>query len=269
MDLNLRGRTALITGGSQGLGLGIAHRLADEGADLVLVARDAARLEHAQRTLTDLYDVNVRVDAADVAEEATAERLAKSHPEVDILVNGANKPSGGTLEELAEDQWLRNWSVKPFGYIRVLKAFLPVLRTHESAVVVNIVGSIGKAPSYKGIYSAMSCSALTTLTLGLAHELARDNIRIVGVNSFVVNTEENMAAFRARAEERFGDGDRWTELLAHLPFGRAAMTEEIGDLVAFLASDRASYITGQVLDVDGGFVNSTMPTLGKGPLALE
>ena len=113
-----------------------------------------------------------------------------------------SKPSGGTLEGLDETRWLNNWAVKPFGYIRMLKAFLPVLRTHERAAVVNIVGSIGKAPSYKGIYSAMSCSALTTFTLGMAHELAADNIRIVGINSFVVNTEENVAAFSARETHR-------------------------------------------------------------------
>lgn len=269
MDLGLGGRTGLVTGGSQGVGHGVARRLAAEGVNLVLVARDRDRLEAAADGLRAEHGVDVVVESADVADPEAGARLAASHPEVDILVNGANKPSGGTLEGLPDEDWMRNWGVKPFGYVRMIKAFLPVLRSHDRAAIVNIVGSIGKAPSYKGVYSAMSCAALTALTMSLAEEFQRDRIHIIGLNSFVICTEENVAAFRARAQERFGDAERWTELLAHLPFGRGAGTDEMGDVVAFMASDRAAYLSGQVIDVDGGFVNSTLPTLGKGPLALE
>lgn len=269
MDLNLDGRCALVTGASQGVGLGIARRLAAEGVNLVLVARRPEPLANARAEIAAKYPVDITIEARDVSAPGVPEELAQRHPDVDILINAANKPSGGTLEQVSDADWMRNWQTKPLGYVRMLKAFVPVLREHPDAVVINVVGAIGKIPSHKGIYSAMSCSALTTLTLGMAHELAQDGVRIVGINSYVITTEEIEAGFRAQAEEKLGDGARWQELLSHLPFSRGASTDEIGDAVAFLVSPRASYISGQVIDIDGGYVNSTLPTLARGALAHE
>lgn len=269
MDLELRGKRALITGGSKGIGLGIAHRLAAEGTHLLLVARDEVRLSRAAEELRWVHGVEVRTISADLYDPATPDKLAEQAPDVDILVNNANTPSGGSLENVPDKQWMHNWLLKPFGYIRMLRAFLPVLRARGGGVIVNMIGAIGQLPSNKAIYSAASCSALTTVTQGLAHELSLSNIRIVGVNSWVVNTEKNVAAFSERAQARFGDAQRWPELHAHLPFGRAAETSEVGDLIAFLASSRACYLSGQVISLDGGYVASSLPTTASGALAHE
>jgi NAD(P)-dependent dehydrogenase (short-subunit alcohol dehydrogenase family) len=129
----------------------------------------------------------------------------------------------------------------------MLRAFVPVLRARGGGVIVNMISSIGQVPSNKAIYSAASCSALTTVTQGLAHDLSLSNIRIVGINSWVVNTERNVAAFSERAQDRLGDAKRWPELHANLPFKRAAEPSEVGDLVAFITSSRASYLSGQVI----------------------
>jgi 3-oxoacyl-[acyl-carrier protein] reductase len=269
MNLEISGKRALITGGSKGIGLGIADRLAAEGVNLVLVARDEGRLSRASEELRRNHGVDVRTMAADLYDPSTPDNVAAQNPDIDIVVNNANTPSGGSLEALPDEQWMHNWSLKPFGYIRMLRAFVPVLRARGGGVIVNMIGSIGQVPSNKAIYSAASCSALTTVTQGLAHDLSLSNIRIVGINSWVVNTERNVAAFSERAQDRFGDAKRWPELHANLPFKRAAEPSEVGDLVAFITSSRASYLSGQVISLDGGYVASSLPTTASGALAHE
>lgn len=269
MDLNLKGKSALITGGSRGIGLGIARQLAAEGVNLTLVARDLGHLASARAVLISESAVTVNVISADLYSPETPDRLAAEHGDVDILVNNANTPSGGSLEGMPDEQWMRNWALKPFGYIRMLRAFVPLLRRRGGGVIVNMIGAIGQVASGKAIYSAASCSALTTVTQGLANDLAAWNIRIVGVNSWVVNTESNIEAFAERAEKKFGDSSRWRELHSHLPFGRAAETREIGDLVAFLASERASYLSGQIISLDGGYIASGVPAAAVGAIAHE
>lgn len=269
MDLHLARKRALISGGSKGIGLGIARRLAAEGVDLVLVARDEERLNRAADDIRSEFGVDVRTRSADLYDAEVPDILARENPDIDILVNNANTPSGGSLEGLSDEQWMRNWSLKPFGYIRMMRAFMPVLRARGGGVVLNMIGSVADLPTNKAVYSAASCASLVSVTRGLAHDLASDNIRIVGISSWVVYTEANVAAFSERAKERFGDADQWPRLLSHLPFGRGAELSEIGDLAAFVVSPRASYLSGQVISLDGGYVASTLPSTATGALAHE
>ncbi|WP_327751855.1 SDR family oxidoreductase [Sphingobium sp. SJ10-10] len=269
MDLNLRGKTALITGGSKGIGRGMAEQLAAEGVNLILVARDVARLGAVSREIAETYHVAVRWIEADLYSASAPVEIAAQCPDVDILINNANTPSAGSLEDIDEDQWMHNWSLKPFSYIRMLRAFLPILRKREGGVIINVIGQIYQVATNKALYSSASCSALATVTRALAHDLAKDNIRILGIGAWVVNTEYVVEAYEAKAKATLGDGSRWRELAAHLPFGRGAETKEIGDLAAFLASDKASYLTGQIIDLDGGYIGSSVPTLASGALAMR
>ncbi|UAK23804.1 SDR family NAD(P)-dependent oxidoreductase [Sphingomonas nostoxanthinifaciens] len=269
MDLQLTGRRALITGGSRGIGLGIARSLAAEGVNLVLIARDDTRLSHVASEICSEFNVDVRTHSADLYENHAADDIASKHADVDILVNNANTPSGGSLESVSDEQWMHNWSLKPFGYIRMMRAFVPILRARGGGVIANMIGAIGQLPSNKAIYSAASCSALTTITEGLAHDLSNMSIRVLGFNSWVVNTEKNVHAFRERAATSLGDAARWPELHSNLPFKRAAEPSEIGDLLTFCVSPRAAYLSGQVISLDGGYVASSLPTIAKGALAHE
>ncbi len=269
MDLNINGKTALITGGSKGIGRGVAEQLAAEGVNLVLVARDAGRLEQASKEISDTHQVSVRWVQADLFDANSPGALAEQCPEIDILINNANTPSGGSLEGLDDAQWMHNWALKPFGYIRMTRAFLPVLRQRGGGVVVNMIGQIHQVATNKALYSSASCSALATVTRALAHDLARDNIRIVGIGAWVVNTDHVIAGYEAKAADMLGNPARWRELMRHLPFGRAAETAEIGDLVAFLVSERASYLSGQIIDLDGGYIASGVPMLASGALAHD
>ena len=269
MQLGLTSRVALITGGSRGIGKGIAEQLANEGADLVLVARNSDALADIAGNIASRHDVRVRTIVADLSDPETPVRLAREAGPIDILVNNANTPSGGSLEGLSEAEWQRNWSVKPYGYIRMLRAFVPMMRERGSGVIINMIGQINQVATNKALFSAASCSSLTTITQALAHELAQCGVRIVGVGAWVVNTESVVQGYREKAVSKLGDASRWRELLTHLPFGRAAEPAEIGDLVAFLASDRARYISGQIINVDGGYIASSVPTLVAGALAHE
>jgi 3-oxoacyl-[acyl-carrier protein] reductase len=269
LKLGIEGRFALITGGSRGIGRGIAGQLAAEGVNLVLAARDKEKLDQAASALSASHHVEVRTIVADMSAPETPARLVAEAGTIDILVNNANTPSGGSLEGLDDAQWMRNWAVKPFGYIRMLRAFVPVMRERGSGVIVNMIGQINQVATNKALYSAASCAALTNVTQALAHELAASNLRILGVSAWVVNTESVVEGYRAKARDRFGDASRWRELMSHLPFERAAEPEEVGDLVAFLVSDRARYLSGQVINLDGGYIASSLPTLASGALAHE
>jgi 3-oxoacyl-[acyl-carrier protein] reductase len=209
------------------------------------------------------------VVTADLYAAETPSVLAAEHADIDILVNNANTPSGGSLEGVPDEQWMHNWAIKPFGYLRMLRAFVPKLRARGGGVIVNIIGQINQVATNKALYSAASCAALTTVTKALAHDLASSNIRIIGIGAWVVNTENVIKGYEAKAQAKFGDATRWRELMGHLPFGRAAEAEEVGDLVAFVASERAGYLSGQIIDLDGGYIGSTVPTLASGALAHE
>jgi len=160
MDLNLKGRRALITGGSRGIGLGIATQLAAEGVNLVLAARDAHKLNEAREFLHGTYGVDVNITAVDLYDRSTPSRLAEQFSDIDILVNNANTPSGGSLEALTEDQWLHNWSLEPFGYIRMLRAFIPKLRARGRGMIIDMIGQINQVATDKALYSSASCEAL-------------------------------------------------------------------------------------------------------------
>lgn len=269
MNLGIEGRVALITGASRGIGRGIAQQLAAEGVRLVLVARNEDRLKETAAALAGAHGVEVRAIVADMSDPATPARLAGEVGAIDILINNANTPSGGSLEGLDDAQWMKNWSVKPFGYIRMIRAFAPILRARGGGVIVNMIGQINQVATNKAIFSAASCAALTTVTQALAHEMAARNIRIVGVSAWVVNTETVVEGYQQKALAKFGDASRWRELMAHLPFARAAEPAEIGDLIAFLVSERARYLSGQNINLDGGYIVSTVPTLASGALAHE
>jgi len=127
--------------------------------------------------------VHVRSIGADLGDPETPARLAREAWPIDILMNDANTPSGGSLEGLDEAEWQRNWSVKPYGYIRMLRAFVPLMRERDSGVIINMIGEINQVATNKALFSAASCSSLTTITQALAHELAQCGVRILGVGA--------------------------------------------------------------------------------------
>lgn len=255
MDLKLKGRSTLITGGSKGIGFAIARFLAAEGCNLRLVARSEADLTSARERLKKEYGVQVDTYAMDLAQRGRAQVLASKCPDVDILVNNAGSTPRGTLLEIDEDRFRAAFDLKVFGYINLCREFYRQMKARRKGVIVNILGNGGEAPDAGYIAGAACNASLMAFTRALGGQSDKDGVRVVGVNPGPVATERLVGLMKTEAKRKLGDESRWQEFSKGFPFGRAATVDEIAATVALLASDLSSYTTGTVVTIDGGMVN--------------
>ena len=249
MDLKLSGKRVLISGGSKGIGLASALVLAEEGCDVVLVARDTAGLEQASATIRGRYNVAVQTIAADLSQAAEIARVAAEAGALDILVNNAGAIPPGDLLSLDEARWRQAWDLKVFGYIAMTRTLYPRLKERRG-VVVNIIGSAGERFEPNYIAGSSGNAALMAFTRSIGKTAPRDGMRVVGINPGPVSTDRIEMLLRARAQRDAGDAERWREAFAGMAFGRPAAPEEIAAAVAFLASPRSSYTSGTILTID-------------------
>ncbi len=252
MDLQLAGKTALVTGASRGIGKAIARSFAAEGCHLVLTGRDAQALGAVAADIRTSTPVDVEVIAADIA---TADGLAQVTARlngVDVLVNNAGAIPPGGIAEVDDEAWRKAWDLKVFGYINLARAACLPMTARGGGVIVNIIGSAGEKFPAAYIAGATGNAALMALTRALARGSSAQGIRVVGINPGATATERNEMLLRDRARRELGDESRWAELNTKLPFGRAAKPEEIADAAVFLASPRSGYTSGTILTIDGG-----------------
>lgn len=255
MDLGLRGRRALITGGSKGIGLASAEALAAEGCDVVLVSRGAAELGAAQARLRATHQVNVATRAIDIAAPGSVDTLAAEFPAIDILVNNAGAIPGGSLDEIDEARWRAAWDLKVFGYTNMCRRFYALMRASGRGVIVNVIGAAGESPDAAYVAGSAGNAALMALTRALGGAAPSDGLRVVGINPGPILTERLEGLLRKRAADTLGDAERWRETMRDMPFGRAGNAAEIGALVAFLTSNLSGYTTGTIVTVDGGMAS--------------
>lgn len=250
MDLRLKGKVALVTGGSKGLGLGCAKGLAAEGCGLHLAARTAADLAAAKAEIAAIADVPVEIHATDLSDPSNGAALIEACGEIDILVNSAGGVPSGYLDNLSDAEWTEGFGLKVFGGVAVTRSAYEAMKRRGGGVIVNIIGIHGQRGRASHIASGAANAALMSITEALGAHSAADGIRVVGINPGFVLTDRVRTSARRRARTELGDEGRWEEIIAALP--RVGTVEQVADLVTYLASERAAHITGAIIPIDGG-----------------
>jgi 3-oxoacyl-[acyl-carrier protein] reductase len=266
MELRLDGKKAVVTGGSEGIGKAIARGLAEEGVDVAICARRVEPLNAAAREIANATSQRIVPIPADLTKDEDAKQFIESaHDElgaIDILVNNAGSAPGGIIEHLSEADWAQALQLKFMGYVRCLRYALPIMVRQGGGRVVNLIGNDGVKPSYWEIAPGAANAAGQNLTLSLAGQYARSGISFVAVNPGPVRTERWSGLVKAMARDMklpYEEADKLAP--SSIPLGRIAETEEVADLVVFLASPRAHYVNGTMIEIDGGQEKSLMDRL--------
>jgi 3-oxoacyl-[acyl-carrier protein] reductase len=257
MDLGLSGRVAIVTGASRGIGKACAAELAAEGAHVVAVSEDAARnaaacaelAAHAKgRVVGAPADLN---DAAAV--RAMFDRTVAEFGRLDILVNCAAVIGRGDLFSLDEAKWAKMFDDKLNGTARCIRLAAPLMRQRKWGRIVNVLGGAARQPQPAAVAVGLNNAAILNLIKAVANDLAKDNVLINAVIPSVIHSERLDETIRAEAA-RTGksEAEMRQQRLGRIPLGRMGEGREVGAVVAFLASERASFVTGCAWPVDGG-----------------
>jgi NAD(P)-dependent dehydrogenase (short-subunit alcohol dehydrogenase family) len=257
MDLGLKNKVAIVTGGSEGIGRATAQSLGREGARVVICARRADVLERAAHDIAEATGAEIVPIPADMRTPTDVEHLVKKTVQkfgrLDILVNNAGTSAAGAFESVSDEAWQADLDLKLFGAIRASRAAVPHLRQAGGGSIVNLLNLGAKQPGAKSVPTSVSRAAGMALMKALSKELAGDNIRVNGVMIGLIKSGQNqrrwereggdvsLAEFYALSAQRMG-----------IPLGRVGEADEVGDLIAFLCSSRGAYISGVAINMDGG-----------------
>ena len=266
MDLELKGKTALVTGGSEGIGKGIALALAREGVDVAICARRRPLLEAAAAEIAAQTGRTIVAIPADLTNNADAKNFIESGlralGRVDIMVNNAGSAPGGVIERLDEDAWAQALQLKFMGYVRCLRYVLPIMVKQGGGRVVNLIGNDGVKPSYWEIAPGAANAAGQNLTRSLAGQYGKHNISFCAVNPGPVRTERWAGLVAAMSRDMNLSYEEADALAPRsIPLGRIAEVAEVANLVAMLASPLMHFVNGTMIEIDGGQEKALMDRL--------
>ena len=255
MNLGLRGRKVVVTGASRGIGRATAEQFAAEQCDLALVARtDAAILELATKLREG--GVNAVAISADVSSSGGAkgaiDEARRQLGTVDVLVNNAGTSPFGSFDVIDDAAWTAAFELKLLGYVRCIRAVLPLMRAQRSGTIINVVGTAGRNATPGYVLGAFN-AALLHLTKSVAELVVEEGIRVVAINPGFTNTARATTAMRLWAAEEGMDEESYTrQFVSDLPLGRFAEPDEIARMIVLLASDVMAPATGSALQADTG-----------------
>jgi 3-oxoacyl-[acyl-carrier protein] reductase len=256
MDLELRDKVCVVTGASSGIGLETARRLTAEGAQVLMVARDPERLEAAAG------EIGADWVAADITDAEADERIVATCAEqmggIDVLVNNAGTSFARAIDELTDDDWQGQWELNVLAPMRLMRAAAPRMAASGGGRIVNVCSSAGKRPSQTNAAYSVTKAAELALSRTFADAYAADAVLVNAVAPAAVTSPLWMADGGLADQTAAAKGIAREEALAaqrgRIPLGRLAEAQEIADVIVFLASARASMVTGAAWSVDGGAV---------------
>ncbi len=263
MDLGLKGKVAIVTASSRGIGRAAAEVLAAEGARITMCARTAVDVMTAADQIRSRTGSDVLAVAADLTMgediQRIVDRTVEAYGTVNILVNNAGGPPPGGFEAVGEADWQAAFDITLLSVVRMTQAVLPLMRRAGGGVIINLQSTSVKVPLDNLILSNSIRSGVIGLAKSLSFELAKDGIRVNNVLPGAIMTDrqqEMLALQSARSGKSVEEIVRLRE--AAIPLGRFGDPEDLGNMIAFLASERARYVTGVTVQVDGGLVRSVM-----------
>ncbi len=253
LELGLKGKTAIVTGGSEGMGLATARRLVGEGVNVAICARRNENLQRAAGELGALGGGRVFAHPADVTSGDDVSRFIDAVTDafggIDILVNNAGASAASGLEALDDEAWLADIELKVMGAVRFCRGVAPIMRQRGGGAIVNATIGGGKAAPARALPTSVTRAAGINLTKSLANELAADQVRVNTICIGLIKSEQ----WVRRATAQGVEVDSIYEAMGkRVPLGRVGEAEEYADLIAFLVSERAAYITGTAINLDGG-----------------
>jgi len=252
MELALAGRSVLVTGASRGIGKAAALAFAAERCEVHLAGRSVPDLEAAAEQVRNTSGRPAHVHAGDLMQPSEVDRLASACRDVDILVNNAGATPTGPIESVTEAQWREGLELKVLSTVLLTGAIYRSMCARGSGVIVNVIGNCGERPDPEIIIATICNTGLMGFTRALGAASPTYGVRVVGVNPGPTATERLVSLMQRKSADRYGDPERWEDLVRPLPFGRAADPAEIADMIVFAASERCSFVSGTILTVDGG-----------------
>ncbi len=258
MDLGIKGRRAIVTGGSSGIGFETARQLLEEGVRVLITGRDEKKLKAARNELERRTGGEVHAVVADMTRESDITKMVDTAKDklggVDILVNNAGTMYSGRFAALTDDALNKQLETKLFGFMRAIRLVYPMMKAQNWGRIVNTIGGAGKEPDPYMFGSGMTNSALLNLTKSLSTEFGEDNVLVNAICPGWVDTNLwRMNAQGLQKELSVKSEDEARTLAARKnALGRMGKPEELANATVFLCSERASYITGVSLDLDGG-----------------
>ena len=245
MNLELKGRSVLVTGGSKGIGLACAKAFAAEGCRVHIASRSKETLDRAAQAI----GAETRVHAVDLREAKALRTLAEACADVDTLVNNAGDIPGGTIEAIDEAKWRHAWELKVFGYVNLTRELFARMKARKSGVIVNVIGMAGEHPSFEYICGSMANAGLGAFTKAMGKGSTAFGVRVLGVHPPATRTDRIIPLMKTAAREKLGDENRWQELIGTGSFGQMIEPEQVADMVAFLASARAGKLSGVMINL--------------------
>jgi NAD(P)-dependent dehydrogenase (short-subunit alcohol dehydrogenase family) len=245
MDLGLKGKSVLVTGGSKGIGFACARSFAAEGCRVHIASRSQDRLLKARADLGEKAEIHV----ADLRDGNALRALAQACADVDILVNNAGDIPGGTIESIDEAKWRHAWELKVFGYVNLTRELFVRMKARRSGVIVNVIGMAGEKPSFEYVCGSMANAGLGAFTKAMGSGSTAHGVRVLGVHPPATRTDRIIPLIKAAAKEKLGDERRWEELVGSGAFGHMIEPEQVADTVVFLASARAGKLSGVMLNL--------------------